>query len=131
MANQMQEQLMALFAQNLQQQRLIWQLVRKLGGKTEINQTEVSPLWALGYKSIAEEGKIIEVRAEELAELSEDQVGRIITFLKGTSKSIKDAMDDQGLDLYPTHYVQNRISHAIIWFNERWMDYAPPDFSKN
>lgn len=121
----MQQQLMGLFAQNMQQQRLIWQLVIKLGGRVEINQTEVSPLWALGFKSISEEGKVIEIRAEELAELSDDQLSKVILFLKGTSKSIKDAMDDQGLDLYPTHYVQNRISHSIIWFNERWMDCSP------
>lgn len=128
----MQEQLLTVFAQNMQQQRLIWQLVSKLGGKVEIDQTDVSPLWGLGFKALSEDGKKIEIRANELSHLSDDQVNKVIEFLRGTTKTVKEAIDNQGLDLYPTHYVQARVAHEIMWLNEKWTDVGqPPDLARN
>lgn len=124
------QQLLMVFSQNMQQQRLIWQLVKKLGGSVLIDNEDVSPLWALKFQPVEGRKTMVGIVAEALADLSEDQVNKAIAFLKGTSKSIKEAIDDQGLDLYPTYYLQNRMSHALIWYNEQWMDVVPPDLSK-
>ena len=130
-----QDVIMSLYSQTLQQQRIIYLLVKAMGGSVSLDENSVTPLWGLGHKRL--ENGHLQLLTKELEPLNETQLITVVTFLRGTSKLLTDGMAHAGISEYPSHYIQQAISMAITWDvqADKWIDTkdvpAPPDPTRN
>jgi hypothetical protein len=113
-----EQELLTQIAKNIQLSRMIWLLVTKLGGKVEMNEEEVDRLWAIQFNRLPN-GRL-EVVSEKMPEFSGDQVGKLIGILNGTTKPMREALTEMGLDFYPEHYAELAIAPALVWYKDRW-----------
>ena len=132
-------------AQARQQYRAVaqylWEMIQKFSPETNdiiVPSAVSNPLWELAFLKVEVDGKIdpnlIRICACTRPEITDQEKKRLVRLLKGTNKSIVEAMAELKLD-FPATYVELKIYDRIRWSNNLWNqvteDTPESSFSRN
>ncbi len=95
---------------------MLWQLVQLHAPEThelELDETGIDPLWQIAFARGSADGKI-RVLAGTMPEITEQQKKRVVRLLRGTSKTMVDALAELGLE-HPAAYVEKKVADRIAW----------------
>lgn len=120
-----EEAMNALILENIQLRRTLWSCVKEAGGKVQINEASVHPLWIL--RKSRPMPTILMLEADQLPEPTEEQLDSIADKMKGSRMEIRDASADGPLkDINPA-YLRALLHHRIQQDDEGfWMPVTQP-----
>jgi hypothetical protein len=118
---EVEQRMMEILFQNIQQSRVLWQVVKKVGGTITIDESDVNPLFEL--KMSRPEGKPTEMilTAGLLPQMTAEQIEKMVEALLGTANDPGPAMDKNGLGAYPKSYVIGQLQPIIVFDGKMWV----------
>lgn len=104
----------------MQYRRVLWQVLKKTG-PTELDETDVNPLWRM-QATRTPEGRL-RLEATELETPYDHQISELANAIDGTMTPLTDAMDQAGLGNYPPAYIEMMLqSRVVLSPSGYWVD---------
>jgi hypothetical protein len=117
-----QDQVCQVLAERDQKgRRLIWQLVKHLGGVAVIPATPTPILWKLEFQPVPD--GTLALTASEMPEPTRDQLDRLANELRGTEKNLAIILENSHLKEYPPQAIEHMLAKDhVIFVNPTWLD---------
>jgi len=110
-----------LFARDAQCRRLLWELVRQMGGTAIIPERATPALWRLEFAK-GSDGTIA-INALEMAEPSKEQLDALAAELRGTDKRLEAVLETTALKDHPPAIIEHALSKDhVIFAGNIWLD---------
>ncbi len=111
-----------LFQRDQQSRRLIWQLVKQLGGQVVIPEQPTPMLWKLEFKNGDVPGTL-HILASEMPELTREQLDAIANELRGTAQSLAIVLENSSFKEYPPQAIEHMLAKDhVIFVGTVWLD---------
>lgn len=118
--NLLQDEIMAkMGAQINQLQRLVWMLVQLNGGRAEVNESMLPPLWQLKKERGPNNGLILS--STVLPEPPQEKMAALVDRLMNTDLDLIAVQKELELEEYPANFLAFHMSDKIILTNGRWL----------
>lgn len=118
-----QDQAMAsMGAMIAQLQRILWLAVQAAGGKVQLQEGSIDPLWRLD-KVRMDDGTLI-LTSSITPPPTEEALKTLADKLRGTAKRLEEFQKDSDLGMWPVPYLIMKLAPYILWSGDRWRDAA-------
>lgn len=115
------EALATMGAYCAQLQRILYLTVATAGGRLEMDESTVPPLWRLDRTRLAD-GKTLVLVASINEPPTEADINLLVDKLRGTNTRIIEIYEKMGLNRFPEDYLVHAIRNHLLWHEGRWMD---------
>ena len=95
-----------------QLQRTLWLTIQTAGGKVELDEKAVNPLWRID--KIRRDDGILVLTSSITPPPTEDQMTALVNKLRGTKIAISDVQKELGLTDWPESYLAFQISSKLL-----------------
>lgn len=103
-----------------QLQRILFLTVQAAGGRVELKEAAINPLWKL-EKNRLEDGTLV-LQTSINAPPTKEQMDLLVSKLRGTEAFISDVQKELGLELWSEDYLAFQMVDRLLYFEGKWVD---------